>query len=243
MLDDELKIRPMTNMNVARYSAPSIMLKDNYILVAGGIISGINSSKKLTTSTEIYDISKNMWQPLSVMDKPRANTSMCAIKDRHVFIFNGMTSSSSSSTIEYIDLGGLDQISLKQARWKAIGIKDQDFLGCDSRASAAINNQTQILIFGGNKRQTFCLNVETLSYPQNQNLQQSWASKNTNQFVLQRFQTELLCDSRFCIDGDFSIRTFGNYLYSVDCERQNLHVFSLKDKQWNFSKLKDLGIP
>jgi len=52
----------------------------------------------------------------------------------------------------------------------------------------------------------------------------------------------LLCESKFCTDGDFTLRTFGNYMYAVDTFSANLHVFSIKDRQWNFSKLVDLGV-
>ena len=51
-----------------------------------------------------------------------------------------------------------------------------------------------------------------------------------------------MIESRFCYDYDFTVRTFGNYLYAVDGTLGNLHVYSLKDRQWNFSRLDDLGI-
>jgi hypothetical protein len=51
-----------------------------------------------------------------------------------------------------------------------------------------------------------------------------------------------MCESKFCSDADFTVRTFGNYLYAVDGSYGSLHVYSMKDKQWNFSRLDDLGI-
>jgi len=51
-------MKSMSNMNVARYSAPVCVLKDSFILVTGGVISG-TLTKKYTTSTEIFDIVKN----------------------------------------------------------------------------------------------------------------------------------------------------------------------------------------
>lgn len=42
-------------------------------------------------------------------------------------------------------------------------------------------------------------------------------------------------ESKFCVESDFTVRTFGNYLYAVDGNLGNLHVYSVKDKQWNFS--------
>ena len=52
----------------------------------------------------------------------------------------------------------------------------------------------------------------------------------------------MLCETRFCQDSDFTVRTFGNYLYATDGNLRNLHVYSIKDKLWNYSRLDDLGI-
>lgn len=51
-----------------------------------------------------------------------------------------------------------------------------------------------------------------------------------------------MSDTRFCQDSDFTVRIFGNYLYAVDGQKNYLHVYSIKDKQWNFSSLADLNI-
>lgn len=54
--------------------------------------------------------------------------------------------------------------------------------------------------------------------------------------------SELCCEGWFNYDSDYVARVFGNYLYAIDSHTQNLHVYSLKDKIWNYSALKDLGI-
>ena len=54
--------------------------------------------------------------------------------------------------------------------------------------------------------------------------------------------SHLLCETRFCQEADFTVRTFGNYMYATDSAMGNLHVYSIKDKQWNYSRLDDLGI-
>jgi len=38
-------------------------------------------------------------------------------------------------------------------------------------------------------------------------------------------------------------RVFGNFLYTIDATDNNLHVYAIKDRMWNFSPLSDLGIP
>jgi hypothetical protein len=71
-----------------------------------------------------------------------------------------------------------------------------------------------------------------------------FANRNQSDFKLTKGPSSsmLMSDSKFCQDGDFTIRTFGNYMYAIDTLNMNLHVFSIKDKQWNFSKLRELGI-
>ena len=67
-----------------------ILLKDRFILAAGGNTE--IQQKKYTKSSEIYDIQMNKWTPLNQLDKPRSNTSMTSINERHVFIFQGLVS-------------------------------------------------------------------------------------------------------------------------------------------------------
>lgn len=52
----------------------------------------------------------------------------------------------------------------------------------------------------------------------------------------------LLRESQFCQGTDFTIKTFGNFMYAVDTVKRELHVCSIKERQWNFSTLADLGI-
>ena len=51
-----------------------------------------------------------------------------------------------------------------------------------------------------------------------------------------------MTEGQFCIESDFLSRPFGNFHYAIDCNKQNLHVFSVKDKSWNCSSLKELGV-
>jgi len=55
-------------------------------------------------------------------------------------------------------------------------------------------------------------------------------------------ETRMQLEGQFCYDSDFIARQFGNFLYSIDGHSHILHVYSIKDKQWNFSPLRDLGI-
>ena len=86
-LTDYLQLKQGGSMNLARFATPVALLKENFIVAAGGVIS--TSNRKQTNQTELYDISKGTWQIISSLEKPRANTSMCVITNRHVFIFNG----------------------------------------------------------------------------------------------------------------------------------------------------------
>lgn len=70
--------------------------------------------------------------------------------------------------------------------------------------------------------------------------------KKTNnqesQSILTTMQGPLCTEGYFGYESDFIARIYGNYLYALDEHSFNLHVYSIKDKQWNFSSLQDLGI-
>ena len=67
-------------------------------------------------------------------------------------MFNGLTSSGSvSNCIEYIDLGAIDAVSISQAKWVNVPVKDQDFITNDPRGSAYNPSNNEILIFGGSR--------------------------------------------------------------------------------------------
>jgi hypothetical protein len=56
-------------------------------------------------------------------------------------------------------------------------------------------------------------------------------------------KSSILCsEAYFGHDSDYMARIFGNFLYAIDAHSYNLHVYSLKDKLWNFSPLKELGV-
>ena len=42
--------------------------------------------------------------------------------------------------------------------------------------------------------------------------------------------SQMMSDTKFCVDSDFTVRIFGNYLYAVDAKLNYLHVYSIKDK-------------
>lgn len=154
-------------------------------------------------------------------------------------------SSTAASCIEYIDFGNLDPISINQARWVYVPIKDPDFVTNEPRGSAYNPSNYEILIFGGARNQCFHMDVSSLMNISHGQDKQGWIQKSItpNTFNIARGPNDkLLCESRFCQDSDFIVRTFGNYLYAVDGALGNLHVYSIKEKQWNYSKLKDLGM-
>ena len=69
------------------------------------------------------------------------------------------------------------------------------------------------------------------------------ASQSQNTIRVTRLNdSKLLGETRFCQSADYNARTFGNYLYAIDGNQSYLHVFSVKDRKWNYSSLTDLGI-
>lgn len=179
---------------------------------------------------------------------PRGNTSICQIAHRHVFIFNGLprnTQRDQSNSIEYIDLGQCDAAALKKAKWEQVLIPNSDFIVNEPRASAQIG-QLDIIVFGGQGNNTYQVDfAQMLANKANLNSapqQAQTASAQNVARVAKLPDSQLMSDTKFCYDSDFSVRTFGNYLYAVDGQKNFLHVYSIKDKQWNFSSLVDLGI-
>lgn len=109
-------MKQVATMNIARCSTPVHLLKDRYILAAGGNLSiGGGGRDKYTNTCELFDIHKKTWSQICSMDKPRANTSMAVINDRHIFIFQGLSptiNSSEKNCIEYMDIGIMDSKSI-----------------------------------------------------------------------------------------------------------------------------------
>ena len=114
-------------------------------------------------------------------------------------------------------------------------VQNQDFVVNEPRGSSILNTN-EVIIFGGNKNQTFIMDVS--------GLQNNYFLSQGQKQVKVSLQSEstVMLDSKFCCDSDFTVRTFGNYLYAVDGHYGSLHVYSIKDKQWNYSPLGDLGI-
>ena len=153
------------------------------------------------------------------MEKARANTSLIQVQNRHAFIFNGSINGmlyNNTNAIEYIDLGNLDQFSFKNAKWVSISVKEPEFISCEPRASAYLPISQEIIIFGGTKKQqsSFIIKVDHLG----SSGAQIQSVKSMSSFVVQKQAgSDLLCDTKFCQDSDYLNKTFGNYLYALDC--------------------------
>jgi len=232
MIDENLGYHELSNMRAGRFSTPCVLLNDKYILAAGGQIAP--GKNKFTNSCEIYDIASNKWTQIESMQKARSNTSMCAIGNRYVFIFHGLPSSmqpTQQNTIEYIDFVNFDMPSVKTAKWESMLVQTQEYTVSEPRGSSVVN-KNEIIIFGGIGSHTFSFDISNV----NRSQQQLVARINKLP------ESHLLCETRFCQDSDFTVRTFGNYMYAFDATNGNLHVFSIKDKKWNYSRLDELGI-
>ena len=76
-------------MKVGRFNAPISLLRDKYVIVAGGQVS--NSKNKFTNAVELFGSIGNKWLSFDSLQKPRGNTSLTAIANRFVYIFHGLT--------------------------------------------------------------------------------------------------------------------------------------------------------
>jgi|TARA_B110000285_G_C15108317_1_gene609389 hypothetical protein len=68
-------------------------------------------------------------------------------------------------------LGALDSVSLNQARWLPLIVKNQDFIYLDLKGSAAIN-QKEIMVFGGATTKCFYIDVSPLKSNEKQGFAQ-----------------------------------------------------------------------
>ena len=221
-------------MKVGRFNAPIALLRDKCVIVAGGQVT--NSKNKFTNAVELYDSLTNKWASLDSLQKPRGNTSLTAIANRFVYIYHGLSTSlqtTNTNSIEMIDVGQMDNASLKQARWVAVPVSNNDFIHNRPVGSAQVSHG-EVIIFGGQGNYTYSLDVSHHAG--------GGGEMQTAARLSRMPESNLLSDTRFCQDSDFRVRTFGNYLYAVDGQLGSLHVYSIKDKQWNFSRLDDLGI-
>lgn len=178
-----------------------------------------------TNACEIYDSLNDNWFSLNAMKTARANTSLVSISDRFVYVFHGLPSgipTSQQNCIEMIDLGPIDSQSIRIAKWQPICIQNTDFIENGPCGSTQIS-QTDVLIFGGTNRVSYLLDISNLSNQVRQPPRLSTLPDKSN----------LLSDSHFCQDSDFRVRIFGNFLYAIDGSLKNLHIHSIKDKEWN----------
>ena len=145
-------------MQTARFNAPVILLKNQFVIVAGGQ-TNLENLLNMATATEIYDTQLNRWYNLAPLLRARASTSMTQIADQHVFIINGLEGDSTMNhAIEYMDLGECDQNSFNQAYWRPIIINSERFHLERPRASAPLGN-FEILVFGGSGNFTYLLDL------------------------------------------------------------------------------------
>lgn len=76
-------------------------------------------------------------------------------------------------------------------------------------------NNTQMLIFGGQKTLTFILDID---------------GENVS---IKTCRPCLKTEGVFGHEGDFVARSFGHMIYMIDANKMNLHVYSAKDHGWN----------
>ena len=139
-------------------------------------------------------------------------------------------------------MGNCDAATLKKARWEQVTINQSDFIMNDPRASATLNG-SEIIVFGGLGNYTYLLDLKTMLASKSVSSMAVGSSGASNTVQVTKLnESKLLGETKFCQAADYTVRTFGNYLYAVDGQMQVLHVFSIKDKMWNYSSLKDLGI-
>jgi len=64
LLDCNLYLQEMATMKQGRFNAPTLLIKDSFIITAGGHINLQNATKS-TNSVELYDIKTDIWHNLN----------------------------------------------------------------------------------------------------------------------------------------------------------------------------------
>jgi hypothetical protein len=148
-IDENLVYSELATMKVGRFNAPIALLRDKCVIVAGGQVS--NSKNKFTNAVELYDSMSNKWSTIDSLQKPRGNTSLTAIANRFVYIYHGLATTlqtSNTNSIEMIDVGQLDNASLRQAKWVAVPVSNNEFIHNRPVGSAQVSHG-EVIIFGG----------------------------------------------------------------------------------------------
>jgi hypothetical protein len=174
---------------------------------------------------------------------------MTQVGNRHVFIFNGLEGGPSAKhAIEYMDLGMCEPSSFKKARWVPVEHQNTEFHVNEPRASAQLG-PNEIIVFGGQGSFTYLVDIAQLLASRSVGSSMGGGAsarvtrlKYVDQKTGEASDARLLRESQFCQGTDFTIKTFGNFMYAVDTVKKELHVCSVKERQWNFSTLADLGI-
>eukprot|EP00347_Sterkiella_histriomuscorum_P020526 403337466 len=219
-----------------RYNLAIALLLDKYIFCIGG--QDISTEYPLT-SCEVYDANNNCWYQAPSMTASRASISACTFNHRYIYVFPG-SNSSSQSTLELLDLGTfIEPNEFKKASWQLFILKNSSLQKSFGFGSVQMN-QNEILVFGGNTGQTY--NFET-SVCTNKKVSALNLTKS-NEIKFNHLKKSVMCSgqTQLCHNSDFLARIFGNYLYALDSEGGNLHVYAIKEKQWNYSTLRELGI-
>ncbi len=106
-------------------------------------------------------------------------------------------------------------------------VKNYEFLGSFGHGCQPVSQQ-EIILFGGSNLESLIIDVN---------------SATEDEISVMTFKkSELVMNARFGYESDYVARQFGNFIYAIDSTKMNLHVFSMKDKTWNYSSLYDLGV-
>merc|ERR1712167_376374 len=106
-----------------------------------------------------------------------------------------------------------------------------DFHINEPRASAQLGSN-EIIVFGGTGNYSYLVELAQMLASKSVG---SVSTGGANVRITRIDGARLLLDSQFCMGTDFTIKTFGNFMYAVDTVKRELHVCSIKERQWNFS--------
>ena len=112
-------------------------------------------------------------------------------------------------------------------RWVQLEVNNSEFVRSQPCSGIQLNS-TDMLIFGGESKQTFIFDTREVQ-------------QVNKQATVRTHRSQMTTRARFGYQSDWVGRTFGTFIYTIDASENNLNVFDTNSNSWssfNFAQLK-----
>jgi len=199
------------NMIQGRCNHALCQIKDNFIYAGGGVYG-----KSTLNKCERYNIELDKWEEIYPLNEAKHNGSMCALNNQYIFFIGGgkIGHTTLFSTIEMLDV-------ISGTGWKILTINSEYWTPCECINAVAIS-RNEILIFGGWER--------------NKDLRSTCFVYNHASNTMTKVSHEMKKNSAFFYR--ITPVLYDGKVYAMSPE-ENIHIFSLKDQEWDLLEAND----